>query len=586
MNNPTPILFVRQKHDAKRAGLHFDYRVVIGDKAFSWASKKEFPEIGKPTILWEQALHDATYATTPSIIIPEGQYGAGTQVIDYAQKGSSQTINNDYHLELNNGDRFLIKKAPEHYGEKAWLFLRKKALNDQNPYLEKVAALGDSDMQYARRKVNEIRVKNGEPEISHDDFEHEFKNKRDVTGRLVGGVLGGVVPILGNIAGYYVGKSVDNSNASEKIIHDYSLGHNKSAASDSGSQALEAYTGMGLMGGSGYISRRVGRKLKGSIAVQRSQYMAKAKRAGKPFSKEYMSELASGSATNVKMINRARKIVKGTKNTAILAGAGLVGHAIYRNGRTKKASESNVFLEKIASEKKKDSMHGWTRTGTVVGSSLLASAASVPVNLGLLGNWKKKLKGTSGVTEADVDSYRKKKNLRHVTRTGNASYDLDHQGHFMFSGGRGNKRPYVHAKSPDVAMHEYGHANNFNKYRKAAGSKGLKAKVIMHSLSQRSALGLGGLAGAYAATSDNKKARDIAPYAVAASTVPMLAEEARATLSPAKHLLKTRGAKVAKSFLKKMAPAYGTYVAAAGTAAGTAVLAKHFKNKAIEKANK
>lgn len=247
MKNPTPVLFVRQKHDAKRAGLHFDYRIVIDDKAFSWASRKEFPEVGKPTILWEQPVHDAKYATTPSIVIPEGQYGAGTQVIDYAQKGSSQTINNDYHLELNNGDRFLIKKAPEHYGEKAWLFLRKKALNDKNPYLEKVAANGGD-----------------------------------------------------------------------------------------ASTALEGYTGIGLMAGSGFLSRKVGSKVKQGIQSHRNQYMAKARRAGAPMSKAYMAEIATGAAKNSKMIDRAGTIVKGTKGTALAVGAGLLGHAIYRGNKDAK----------------------------------------------------------------------------------------------------------------------------------------------------------------------------------------------------------------------------------------------------------
>lgn len=231
-------------------------------------------------------------------------------------------------------------------------------------------------------------------------------------------------------------------------------------------------------------------------------------------------------------------------------------------------------------------MHGWKRTGTVAGSYLLGTAASIPVNLGLMSAWKKQLNKPSAVTEADVNSYRKKTKLRHVERGGTHAFDVDHAAHYVPPGMTNGKRPLVHAKGADTAMHEYGHAHSFNKYRKAFGSKGLKGKMIMHSLSQKSALGLGGLVGAYAATSDNDKARKAAPYAVAASTLPMLAEEAQATLSPAKHLLKTRGAKVAGGFLKKMAPAYGTYVAASGVAVGTAMLAKHFKNNAMKKANK
>lgn len=158
MSKPTEIHFVRQKHDAKRAGLHYDYRVVIGDKAFSWASRKEFPEVGKPTILWHQPVHHAAYLNNPDITIPEGQYGAGTQVIDYAQKGHAVVQHDAYHLELNNGDRFLIKKAPDSYGEKAWLFLRKKKLEDKkNPYLEKVAAVQENK-RTKKTAVGEVAV--------------------------------------------------------------------------------------------------------------------------------------------------------------------------------------------------------------------------------------------------------------------------------------------------------------------------------------------------------------------------------------------------------------------------------------------
>jgi hypothetical protein len=247
----------------------------------------------------------------------------------------------------------------------------------------------------------------------------------------------------------------------------------------------------------------------------------------------------------------------------------------------------NIYLEKIAStEKKRDHIHGWTRTGTVVGTTAGAIALSTPINHGLVRAAHKGLAGNSAVTESDVNSYRKSKNLRHVIRGGNGMFDHELAAHYLPPGFRGVKRPTVNAKGADLAMHEYGHAHSFNKYRKAIGGKGVRGKFIMHSLSQRSALGLGALAGGYAATSDNEKVRKAAPYAVAASALPMLVEEAQASLSPAKHLLKTRGASVAKKFLKKMAPAYGTYLAATATGVGAASWAKHVKNKAIEKANK
>lgn len=264
MNTPSQILFVRQRHDAKRAGLHNDYRVVIGDKAFSWASKKDFPEVGKPTILWEQPVHHASYLNNPDITIPEGQYGAGRQVIDYAQKGSATVGENVYHLDLNNGDRFLIKKAPDSYGEKAWLFMRKNALSkvspelekvaipekneviggdplahaayrylnkkaSENPYLEKAAALGNKDMESARAHINKKREEEGKSEIGYTDFKDQFEDRRGISRRVVGtiglanvGALLGqgspVGAIAGGVAGYYLGKSFDNKNARKNLI--------------------------------------------------------------------------------------------------------------------------------------------------------------------------------------------------------------------------------------------------------------------------------------------------------------------------------------------------------------------------------
>lgn len=249
---------------------------------------------------------------------------------------------------------------------------------------------------------------------------------------------------------------------------------------------------------------------------------------------------------------------------------------------------TNIYLEKIAStEKKRDGMHGWKRTGTVLGSTIGAGIAASPISVGLGHLASKGYSKNVGITEADVHSYRKAKNLRHVARQGNTGFDYDAHGRYLPSGTGGIKRPIVSAHSPEVALHEYGHAHSFNKYRKTLGSKGIIGKKIMHNLSAQGAvLGLSGAIGAYAATSDNEKVRKAAPYAVAASAIPMLAEEAMANVSPAKHLLKTRGRKTALNFLAKRSAPYGTYVAATAAGVGTALLAKHFKNKAIEKANK
>jgi hypothetical protein len=500
MTIPTEILFVRQHHEAKRAGIHKDYRVVIGDKAFSWASRKDFPDVGKPTILWEQPVHDRTYATTPDIVIPDGQYGAGTQVIDYAQKGNAVVADDAYHLELNNGDRFLIKKAPEHYGEKAWLFLRKKPMSSEsNKYLEKVA--------------------------------EKKKSLVSPGSEMLGGAL-------------------------------LAAGHKR-------------------------IPAAVGSASRKAVEKHRAAYMAKAHRAGEPLSKPFMEVMNKGAKGNVRRIAVGNALVKGSR-TAGWVGGGLILHSLARSSKEGMDNKANVYLEKVASSKdrKRDNIHGWTRAGAVIGSSLAAGVVATPVAHALTHAVKKGWESPSSYTEADVKSYVKAKNVRHATRSGTSSYDNDLTAHYHPPGINGYKRPNVHAKSPTTALHEYGHAHSFNRARKAFGRTGTKLHYGSIIASQKLTVGIGGLAGAYAATSDNDKARKYAPAAVAASTVPLLVEEARASLSPAKHLWKTRGRKVAGEFLKKMAPAYGTYLAAAGTAVGTASIAKHFKNRAIEKANK
>lgn len=117
-------LFTRQIHKAKKAGDHFDYRIVIGDKAYSWASKKDVPEPGSAIIFHEQPVHTASYALSEKVEIPEGQYGAGTTTLDWVRKTkvNHNPEKNYYTLEAP-GEKYLLKKLdPEKYGEKAWLF--------------------------------------------------------------------------------------------------------------------------------------------------------------------------------------------------------------------------------------------------------------------------------------------------------------------------------------------------------------------------------------------------------------------------------------------------------------------------------
>lgn len=132
-------LWTRQRHEAERMGLHWDYRLVHGDKAYSWATKKELPEPGKMIVLFEQPVHTSHYALSQRVVIPTGQYGAGVTTLDWIRKAKVDPESTDDKLVIHteNGETFLIKKAPGKYGDKAWLFRNLTGVT--NKYLEKVA---------------------------------------------------------------------------------------------------------------------------------------------------------------------------------------------------------------------------------------------------------------------------------------------------------------------------------------------------------------------------------------------------------------------------------------------------------------
>ena len=134
------ILFTLQDHDAERAGLHSDVRLVLGDKAFSFATKKELPGPGESITLFEQPLHSASYALSKKVIIPSGQYGAGITTLRYAKRAVLEQKEGYYTVTLKSGEKYLLKKTPG-YGEDAWLFKNltsKEELMPTNKYLGKI----------------------------------------------------------------------------------------------------------------------------------------------------------------------------------------------------------------------------------------------------------------------------------------------------------------------------------------------------------------------------------------------------------------------------------------------------------------
>lgn len=133
------ILFTRQRHEAKKAGTHYDIRLVAGDKAYSWASRKEMPEPGKAIILYQQPDHSRSYALSDYIEIPDGQYGAGKTYLETAFKAKIGEHSTPEQLTLHLKDgKYLLKKLDEvKYGSKSWLF---KNLSPEKP-IEKVAEI-------------------------------------------------------------------------------------------------------------------------------------------------------------------------------------------------------------------------------------------------------------------------------------------------------------------------------------------------------------------------------------------------------------------------------------------------------------
>jgi hypothetical protein len=139
-------LWTRQRHEAERMGLHWDYRLVHGDKAYSFATKKELPEPGKMIVLFEQPVHTAHYALSPKVVIPTGQYGAGVTTLDWIRKAKvdPESTDDKFVIHTENGESFLIKRAPGKYGDKAWLFRNLTGVSNKyegkaNEILEKKA---------------------------------------------------------------------------------------------------------------------------------------------------------------------------------------------------------------------------------------------------------------------------------------------------------------------------------------------------------------------------------------------------------------------------------------------------------------
>lgn len=136
------ILFTRQRHEADRMGLHWDYRLVVGDKAYSFATKKEMPPVGKSIVLFEQPVHDRHYALSERVVIPAGSYGAGVTTLDWVRKAKigEHSTPEKMTIHTKDGERYLLKKIDQsEWGDKAWLF--RNLGSSDNKYLKRTQEL-------------------------------------------------------------------------------------------------------------------------------------------------------------------------------------------------------------------------------------------------------------------------------------------------------------------------------------------------------------------------------------------------------------------------------------------------------------
>lgn len=143
------VLYTVQHHVADRAGPHNDVRLVVGDKAYSWSSFKDMPTEGKSIVLWSQPVHTSSYALSPEVEIPAGNYGAGHTKLIFVRKAHIESHEDGTMvMHVKGGERYLLKKLDgEKYG-KGWLFKnlgpkkeQTKEASMSNKYLEKIAAI-------------------------------------------------------------------------------------------------------------------------------------------------------------------------------------------------------------------------------------------------------------------------------------------------------------------------------------------------------------------------------------------------------------------------------------------------------------
>lgn len=116
---------VIQEHSSRRAGLHNDVRVGRPDLGLlSWATRKEFPQDGKPIGMYRQPLHSYDYGNFEG---PLSGYGSGT--VRRKEKGQvlvTKVSPGSIHFTVANKkypERYVLFKPPGAKKEHDWMLL-------------------------------------------------------------------------------------------------------------------------------------------------------------------------------------------------------------------------------------------------------------------------------------------------------------------------------------------------------------------------------------------------------------------------------------------------------------------------------
>jgi len=124
-----------QRHTAKRAGDHFDFRLSPpgSGKAYSWASRNPLPNPGGKIMLVEQPTHESSYLGF-SGKIPKGEYGAGdvtSILLDKVEVLESSPDRITFNIYSGNDvQRFILKRTSGSGKGAQWLLYNHSVTTD------------------------------------------------------------------------------------------------------------------------------------------------------------------------------------------------------------------------------------------------------------------------------------------------------------------------------------------------------------------------------------------------------------------------------------------------------------------------